>query len=279
MRIALIGAGRMGGPILDRLIGAGYHVTVLLRRPEKEFPSSSEGLESSTSLPETVSKADVVICAVLSDAQVRSVCLGRDGAIAAMKPGAALIQHTTCDPGTLRLIEEEARARDVRVLDAALSGGPHDIALGRLTLWVAGDAKDLDELRPVLQTYASPIQFVGPLGNGQRIKLVNNALFVAHLALAVDAVRLTGELGLDESEALTALQMGSGASRALNVLGSSGSVDALAGGIERLMAKDMTSFRQAALSEGVELGLIGDVLSSKIVEEMILTRSATTPSA
>jgi 3-hydroxyisobutyrate dehydrogenase-like beta-hydroxyacid dehydrogenase len=59
--------------------------------------------------------------------------------------------------------------------------------LGRLTLWVGGNEAVLEEMRPVLDSYASPVMFVGPAGNGQRVKLVNNALFVAQVGLAIDA--------------------------------------------------------------------------------------------
>ena len=106
--------------------------------------------------------ADAVFVVVLTDEQVRSVCLGPDGAIAAMKPGATLVQHTTSDPATAQLLAEAGAERGIGVLDAALSGGPHDIAAGKLTLWVGGDEALLEQMRPLLESYASPIMFVGP---------------------------------------------------------------------------------------------------------------------
>jgi 3-hydroxyisobutyrate dehydrogenase-like beta-hydroxyacid dehydrogenase len=207
---------------------------------------------------------------VLTDEQVRSVCLGPDGAIAGMNAGATLIQHTTSDPETSLLIAEEGAQKGIKVLDAALSGSPHDIAAGELTLWVGGDEATLEEMRPLLETYASPILFVGPLGNGQRVKLVNNALLVAQVGLAIDAVRVAGSLGIGEKTILNALQHGSGASRGLSIVAGGGSVDAVADRLSGLMRKDVTVVREVAQRSGVDLGIIGTVLSSDAVEGKVL---------
>ncbi|TCJ35524.1 NAD(P)-dependent oxidoreductase [Parafrankia sp. BMG5.11] len=280
MRIGFVGPGRMGRPILDRLTAAGHDVTVLVRRPEARAAAEADGLRWAATVAETVHDADAVFIVVLRDDQVRQVCLGPDGAIAAMRPGATLVQHTTCDPATACLLSEQGAGRGIRVLDAALSGGPHDIAAGRLTLWVGGDEVLLDEMRPVLGVYASPIMFVGELGNGQRVKLVNNALFVAQVGLAVDAVRLAGSLGIEETAILAAVAHGSGASRALAVVAGGGSVDAVPGRIGDLMLKDVTVVREVARSAGVDLGVIGTVLASDAVETKVLRQtgaSARTP--
>lgn len=270
MKIGFIGPGRMGRPIIDRLTAAGHEVTVLVRRPEARAAAEADGLRWAATVAQTVQDADAVFVVVLRDDQVREVCLGPDGAIAAMRPGATLVQHTTSDPATARVLAEAGADRGVRVLDAALSGGPHDIAAGRLTLWVGGDETLLDEMRPVLDAYASPIMYVGQLGNGQRVKLVNNALFVAQVGLAIDAVRLAGSLGIEEKAILAAVQHGSGASRALAIVAGGGSVDAVPGRLGALMLKDVTVVREVARGSGADLGVIGTVLASDAVEKKVL---------
>ncbi|WP_269453240.1 NAD-binding protein [Yinghuangia sp. ASG 101] len=125
----------------------------------------------------------------------------------------------------------------------------------------------------MLGAYASPILLVGPAGNGQRVKLVNNALFVAQVGLAIDAVRLAGSVGIEESAILAALPHGSGASRALGVVGNGGSVDAVAGRLGALMSKDVDVVREVARNAGADLGIIGTVLSSRAVEEKVLGRT------
>lgn len=273
MKIGFIGPGRMGRPMLERLAAAGHDVTVLIRSPRSGAAAETvepAGVSRAATVAATVHDADAVFVVVLTDDQVRSVCLGPDGAIEAMKPGATLVQHTTCDPATLQLLDVAAAERGIVVLDAAVSGGPHDIAAGTLTLWVGGDEAVLERMRPVLDTYASPVMSVGPVGNGQRVKLVNNALFVAQVGLAVDAVRLAGSLGIDEKVILAAVQQGSGASRALGIVGRGGSVDAVAQRLSGLMLKDISVVREVARRSGADLGIIGTVLSSDAVEKKVL---------
>ena len=261
LKIGFIGAGRIGRPILDQLARAGHECVVLARRPETKAVLQRDGLVCADTLTAAVTEADVVFVVVLNDEQVQAVCLGAAGALAAMKPGAALVQHTTCDPTTVQLIATEGAGR-VRVLDAALSGGPDDIAAGRLTLWVGGDEDLRNQLQPLLKTYASPIIPVGALGNGQRVKLINNALFVAHVGLAIDAVRIAAMLDIDEQAILAAVQHGSGASRGLSVVAGAGPVSSVAERLGDLMLKDVNVVRQVAARAGVDLGIIGTVLSS-----------------
>jgi 3-hydroxyisobutyrate dehydrogenase-like beta-hydroxyacid dehydrogenase len=125
-------------------------------------------------------------------------------------------------------------------------------------------------MRPLMSAYASPIIFVGPVGAGQRVKLVNNALFVAQVGLVIDSVRLAASLGIDERTLLAALQHGSGSSRALGVVAASPTTDAVAERLGALMLKDVTTVRQTAKSARADLGLIGTVLSSDAVEKKVL---------
>ena len=270
MKIGFIGAGRMGRPMLERLAAAGHDVTVLVRSPQARADAVAADWHWAETVAATVRDADAVFVVVLTDEQVRAVCLGPDGAIGAMKPGATLVQHTTCDPATVELLDAAGVERGIAVLDAALSGGPHDIAAGTLTLWVGGDEAALERMRPALGTYASPVMSVGPVGNGQRVKLVNNALFVAQVGLAVDAVRLAGSLGIDEGAILAAVQHGSGASRALGVVARGDSVEAVADRLAGLMRKDIAVVREVVRSSGADLGIIGTVLSSDAVEKKVL---------
>jgi len=273
LKIGFIGAGRIGRPIVDRLVGAGHDVVVLTRRPETKAAAEADGLTCAATVAAAVKDADVVFSVVLNDLQVRSVFLGVDGAVARMKSGATLIQHTTCDPATLEVIADLGSTGGIKVLDAALSGGPPNIAVGELTLWIGGTEAVLNEIHPLLETYASPIMYVGPLGNGQRVKLLNNALFVAHVGLAIEAVRVAASLGIEEQAILAAVQQGSGASFGLGVVAGAGSVDAVGDRLADLMRKDVDVVRDVARRTGTDLGIIGTVLSSDPVERTVL-RSA-----
>jgi 3-hydroxyisobutyrate dehydrogenase-like beta-hydroxyacid dehydrogenase len=269
MRIGVVGAGRMGRPIIDRLVAAGYAPTVLTRRPAARAAAEAAGLRCADTLRETVRDAQVVITVVFDDEQLRAAALGRAGLIAAMPADGIIVQHTTCDPATVTLLAETAAKRGIRVLDAALSGNPRDVAAGQLTLWVGGDEKALADVRPLLDSYASPVMFAGPVGNGQRIKLINNALFVAQVGLAVDAVRLAGSMGIGEEQILAAVAQGSGASRALGSVAWIGA-NAVGPRLGELMSKDVSVVRAVAERAGADLGLLGQVLGSAVVERQVL---------
>jgi 3-hydroxyisobutyrate dehydrogenase-like beta-hydroxyacid dehydrogenase len=267
--IAVIGAGRMGRPMVDRLVAAGYRPVVHARRPQTQAAAEAAGLRWAGSIAETVRDADLVLTVVFDETQLRSVTLGHDGALAAMQPGSILIQHTTCDPAVVTDIADAAAGYGVDVLDAAVSGTPRDIAAGQLTVWAGGPEAALDRARAALGSYASPVLPVGPVGHGQRVKLVNNALFVAQVGLAVEAVRVAAGVGLREADVLAALQHGSGASRALSAVAWIGA-DNVAPRLSEFMIKDVDAVRAIAQRAQVDLGLLGDVLDSAAVRERVL---------
>lgn len=195
----------------------------------------------------------------------RMVAAGYRPTILARRPEA----QAAANADTVVQLAEAAHERQVRFLDAALSGNPRDIEAGRLTLWVGGDQGTLGEVLAVLGTYASPVMPVGAVGSGQRIKLVNNAMFVAQVGLAVDAVRLGHALGFSEETLVAALQAGSGASRALGSVAWIGA-DAVGARLSEFMLKDMEAVRALARRGQADLGLIGPVLDSDVVRSQVL---------
>ena len=274
MKIGFLGAGRMGRPMLDHLIKAGHDTTVFVLNDDEKAVAERDGLPYAQTVADTVRDAEAVWVVVLKDEHIRSVLLGPDGALEHMAPGGLVIIHTTSDPETSQLVADAGAARGIRVLDAAISGGPPNIVDGTLTLWVGADEADLAAARPLLGLYADPVMHVGPLGNGQKTKLVNNALFGAQVGLAVDAVRLAGALGIESSAILAAVQQGSGASRGLQVVAGSGDPLTIGNTLGEFLLKDVTVVREVAARMGADLGIIGEVLSSPLVEERVLRPSA-----
>jgi len=258
----MVGLGEMGYPMAARLVAAGHTLAFYARRQETTAKVSALGGVDALSLHGVGQASDVVVVCVYSDEQVREVCLGAGGLLAAMPSGSTLVNHTTGSPATATLLEAEAVAPGVRLLDAALSGGPADISKGELTLLIGGDARVLEDTRPVLSAYANPILHVGKLGDGQRIKLVNNAIFGANVALVADAERIAAGLGVDPAAALEAIRHCSGDSFVLRTtvaLGSSARMEELAG---RFIRKDVAMVTQVAGELGVDLGLLGSVATS-----------------
>jgi 3-hydroxyisobutyrate dehydrogenase-like beta-hydroxyacid dehydrogenase len=237
-----------------RLVAAGHEVRVLAHSATTADELTAEGFALAADATD-VADADAVLVCLLTDEQVRDVCLG-SALLDAMPTGSTLVVHTTASPATVMSIVDRAGSRGVAVVDAPVSGGPHDIAAGRLTLFVGGPPDAVDRIRPVLASYADPVLPVGPPGAGQRMKLVNNALFAAQLGLIRDAVRLGGQLGLDEPVLLSALGHGSAASRALAGAAARGSVEQFARAIAPFLDKDLRVVRALATELDADLGAL-----------------------
>ncbi len=257
-QIGFVGAGRMGSPMVARLTGAGHTVLAHGRTAEKREAVSNLGAKAVAELSDLAAQSDVLVVCVFTDEQVEEVC--SPAVLSAMPSGATLVIHTTGSPRTAQRIA--ARSPGIDVVDAPVSGGPHDIAAGILTLFVGGSDDTVARIRPVLAAYADPILHVGPCGAGQAVKLVNNTLFAAQIGLLREAVDLGARFGVDEAQLLTALTHGSGASRVGGFVASGGSVQNFVDGVGEFIGKDVAVVRTIAAELGGGLGLLDQVIDA-----------------
>jgi 3-hydroxyisobutyrate dehydrogenase-like beta-hydroxyacid dehydrogenase len=257
MKIGFIGAGRMGRPMVARLVEAGHDVCALGSTADKRRELEQLGARAVNEVAEAATQADVVLLCVFTDEQLRQVCLD-SALLPTMPPGSALVVHTTTSPKTIEAVA--ARADAVKVVDAPVSGGPHDIAAGRLTLFVGGADETVARVRPVLGCYGDPILHVGPCGAGQKVKLVNNALFAGHIGLLAEAIRLGERLGVPEPTLLGALPYGSATSRVLNIVAARGSVASFIEVAGEFVGKDVNVVRSMAAELGTDLGALDDAI-------------------
>lgn len=258
VRIGVIGVGEMGRPVVDRLLAAGHCVAAFVRKPALKDELAALGVEISSSVEALAKGRQFVILYVYADDQVREIAL-KGGLVDAMEAGSTLIIHTTGSPKTAEMIAARAGPRGVRVVDAAGSGGPAKVAAGNVTMMVGGTVEDFDRCRAVLSAYANPVFHIGPLGSGQRLKLVNNVMLGAHAQLALEACRLGSEFGLDPGELARVLGHCSGDSAALRMLAASGSSEAFIQGVGRFIYKDVAVVTEVAAELGADLGLLRTV--------------------
>jgi 3-hydroxyisobutyrate dehydrogenase-like beta-hydroxyacid dehydrogenase len=254
-QVGFVGAGRMGAPMVRRLVESGHEVRALGRSDEKCQAVRELGAQAVTDLAEVAHQADVVVVCVFTDEQMQEVS---GDLVSAMPSGAVLVIHTTGSPRTA----EAVAAKGVDVVDAPVSGGPHDIAAGHVTLFVGGPDDAVERVRPVLASYGDPILHVGPIGAGQRVKLINNTLFAAQIGMLREAVQLGTRLGVDERRLLDAIGHGSAASRVASIVGACGSVDAFIDMVCEFVGKDFAVVRKTAAELGSDLGILDDVISA-----------------
>ncbi|MFF0224077.1 NAD(P)-dependent oxidoreductase [Streptomyces sp. NPDC004629] len=262
MELGFVGAGRMGRPMVRCLVRAGHRVRVYARGLEVREALARDGAEPVTSLAAAARGADAVLVCVLTDAQVREVCLD-EALLPALPSGAVLAVHTTGDPRTVRALA----ALGADVVDVPVSGGPHDIEAGRLTVFAGGEGRAVQRMRPALGAYADPVLHVGPLGAGQSVKLLNNAVFAAQLGLLAQAERLGRRLGVEEGALLAALSHGSAASRASTAAAARDGVSGLAAGAGAFLRKDLAVAAGLAAELGLSLGPLEPAVRS--LEELL----------
>lgn len=258
MRVGIVGTGEMGRPAVHRLIGAGFDVTAFARRPEVRAELEDAGVPCVDDVVALARDCDVVIVYLYSDEQVRRVVLD-DGLADAMDPGSVIVVQTTASPRTIEAIAFRVVPRNVQVVDAPGSGGPAQVAEGTLTLFVGGEEEAVARCDPLFAAYASRVVHFGPPGAGQKVKLLNNLLFGAHVELAVEAAELCDSLGVDPKLVAETLHTCSGASYALDLVAAMGTVEALLGAAGRFVHKDVVTARAAAEDAGARLGALGVV--------------------
>lgn len=261
MTVGFIGAGRMGRPMIARLVEAGHDVRVFCRSGHTRSAAVQMGATGVTGLADLAAEAGVVIVCVFTDQQVVDVCLGTD-LLQTMAPGSTLVVHTTGSPTTVQGIAERTAA--VAVVDAPVSGGPHNAAAGALTLFVGGADGAVAGVRPVLSCYGDPVLHVGPLGAGQKVKLINNAMFAAQIGLLSEAIDLGARLQVPESALLAALPHGSASSRVLELAAAGGSAATFARMAGEFVGKDVALARSIVGQLGGHLGALDDLIDKAL---------------
>lgn len=259
--VGFVGAGKMGEPMVLRLVAAGHRVQVYVRRPEVRERLAAAGAVPVESVAAAARDCGIVISCLFSDAQFIELASGVEGLLANAEPDAVVVSHTTGTVGTLTDLMA-AFPDGPTLVDAPVSGGADDIAAGNLTVLLGGADDAVARVKPVLAAYADPVIATGGLGSALNLKLINNVLFVANAQLVADAVELGKNLGVRDTSLFEALEHCSGGSRAAGYVQSAGGVDDFAKVVAPFMRKDVAACIEAAADRGVELGLLRTVVEA-----------------
>jgi 3-hydroxyisobutyrate dehydrogenase-like beta-hydroxyacid dehydrogenase len=263
--IGFIGPGRMGEPMVQRLLQAGHQVLTYARRAAVRDRLLGSGAIVASSVAEVGAGSAILISCLFSDDQLRQTALGPKGFIAAASPKCIFVSHTT---GTLATLSNLAKAGPPApvILDAPVSGTAEHIREGKLTVLIGGPQSAVNRVTPVLSAYANPVIATGALGSALKMKLINNVLFSANVQLVAAAVDVAAQLGLDPMATLEAVAHCSGASDALTHTHTAGGVAAFEARITRYLAKDFAAAQAAAGSFGTDLGLLASVVRAGPLE-------------
>ena len=207
--VAFIGLGAMGYPMAGHLANAGHRVTVFNRTPERaqRWLSEFEGNLASTPA-EAAAGADAIMICVGNDQDVREVTTGPEGALAALTPGALIIDHTTTSQALAVEIAATAADNAISFLDAPVSGGQIGATNGVLTIMAGGTDEAFAAARPLMSSYAKSLRHMGPVGTGQLTKMVNQICIAGLLQGLSEGIHFAELAGLDVAGVIDVISQG-----------------------------------------------------------------------
>jgi 3-hydroxyisobutyrate dehydrogenase-like beta-hydroxyacid dehydrogenase len=255
LRVGFVGAGRMGFPMVERLAAAGHDLVVYARRAEAVADLTRLGVRHTNELAEVAADADVLLLCVFSDEQLTGIA---NPLAAALPDGAVFASHVTGRASVLRSLADRFPA--IHVVDAPVSGGPGEIAAGRLTVLLGGLPAARARAAEAISAYADPVIETGELGTALAVKLVNNFLFAANTQVLAEAIWLGEELGVAPGEMLNALNHMSGGSQVSLRAAAGADMASFATRIGPFMKKDVAVCLEQAAERGVDPGLLIDVV-------------------
>ena len=215
MKIGFVGLGRMGKPMAQNLLRAGFELTVHNRSRGVVEELAGMGALPAASAADVLAKSEVVLTCLPDVATVEHVYLGEGGLAHSSQPDRVLVDHSTVGPTTSRAIAEAAEAHGIPFLDAPISGGVERAQDATLTIMVGGAFAAFNRTLPVFRAMGEQVHHMGPSGSGSIIKLLNQLLVTIHSAAAAEALVLAQAAGVDPERALDVLNTSWGASNML----------------------------------------------------------------
>jgi 3-hydroxyisobutyrate dehydrogenase-like beta-hydroxyacid dehydrogenase len=219
-RLGFIGLGIMGSRMAANLRRAGYELTVHNRTRERaERWAEEHGAAVAATPAEVGERSDVVITMVVDGPQVEALLLGPDGVAEGAAPGTLCVDMSTIAPAQTRAIGAALAEREIRFVDAPVTGSSPRAEDGTLTIMAGGTPEDFGRARPFLGAMGRLVVHVGGLGQGQTVKIINNAVAATNLSTLAQALILGRATGVDLEALVRVMSAGSGGSAMLEIKG------------------------------------------------------------
>jgi 3-hydroxyisobutyrate dehydrogenase-like beta-hydroxyacid dehydrogenase len=220
-KVGLIGLGLMGQPIGMNLLKAGHALTVWNRTTSRATELVAMGAKLAMSPKEVAAASDVLVTIVSDPPALETVLWGTDGkdsgALAGLKPGSTYIDSSTVSPTLARKIARACVERNVRFLDAPVTGGDWGAKKGELVFMVGGDAAALKAVEPILGVLGKRWFHLGPNGAGQTVKLAMNMILALQVEALAEALALVTRAGLRGENLVEVMQSSMARSGVLDI--------------------------------------------------------------
>jgi 3-hydroxyisobutyrate dehydrogenase len=213
MKVAFLGLGDIGALMASHLAHDPFDLVVWNRTASKAKDFARDHKATFAGTPaQAVKDAQVVITCLPSSVEVEAVMHGENGMFESLRKGAVMIDCTSGDPPTSRSIAAELGGRGVEFIDAPVSGGTTAAKAGTLTVMWGGEESVFERVRPVIEAFGKKIVHAGPVGAGDALKAVNNALLAVHILSAAEGLAVLVKAGVDPKVALEVINASSGRS-------------------------------------------------------------------
>jgi 3-hydroxyisobutyrate dehydrogenase len=196
IQLGVIGLGRMGGPLAQRLGQSGLPLMVWDTVPACRKPFEKKADVRIAAPGEIARECSVLFFVVPSSKEIADCLKGKDGVLQNARKGLVICDLTTSNPVETRKLARRAARRGIHYLDAGMSGGPAGILAGNLTLMIGGDAKVLARIKRYLVAFAGNIFHLGDVGSGQAMKLIHNMVLHTIFLATCEGARLAERKGM-----------------------------------------------------------------------------------
>ncbi len=218
-RIGWIGTGVMGQSMCGHLMNAGHRLTVYNRTRDKAAALLDQGAAWADTPAAVAQASDIVFTMVGFPDDVHEVVLGDAGVLAGASAGDTIVDMTTSSPDLARSIDRACAKKDVRALDAPVSGGDIGAREATLAIMVGGDQPVFDAIRPLFDIMGKTISLMGSAGAGQHTKMTNQILIAGTMIGVVESLLYAQKAGMDAHQVIDVIGKGAASSWSINTLG------------------------------------------------------------
>jgi len=261
----MIGLGNMGLPMAKNIAKAGMPLIATSMNKNIWEDARLCGIQIVEDVAQVAKACDVIVTMLPADAHIISVYEDEGGIIDSCKDGTVCIDMTSAKGETMRRIQNTAKARgkNIKWLDAPVSGGTPAAAAGTLTIMVGGERALFDEYKALLDTMGSKITYTGALGSAKDIKMLNQALNAGNTCVAAEVMVLAKQLGVDMDTFIDVVNDSSGGSWIFkNNIHRNITHDHKPGFKLDLMKKDISLFIDSARANGDYTPILDLVMSA-----------------
>ena len=266
--LGFIGLGAIGLPMATNLLKAGFPLKVHTRSRKAETSKELKGAQPCSNPKETAEGCDFLLICVSDDNAVEEVLFGNNGAENSLSPEKIVIDFSTISPTTAKAFAEKLETRDIKYIDAPVTGGTEGAQQGTLTIFLGANNESLNQISSILKPIGSAFYTFEDVGKGQEVKAINQILVAGSYAAVAEAISLGQALHLPMDKVVEALQKGAASSWALAHRSQSMLEDNYPLGFKlQLHHKDLSIALKTAKQSGLKLPITSKV---KELEEQLI---------